>query len=134
MSASVDTYRSINLRTANPRNTLIRAYEVAIQSLGEAEDALRNRGSFAEPLGKARTIVGGLMTSLDFRGDARVIAENLLRVYLFVLGRIQTTTIEGSDTGLAQARQALETLRDAWEEAPATATAAERPRGLHLQG
>lgn len=134
MSASVDTYRSINLHTANPRKTLIRAYEVGIQSLGEAEDALRTRGPFAEPLSRARTIVGGLMTSLDFAGEGRAIAENLLRVYLFALGRIQTTTIEGRDAGLAEARRALETLREAWEEAPPTASPAEKPRGLHLRG
>jgi flagellin-specific chaperone FliS len=74
------------------------------------------------------------MTSLDFAGEGSSIAENLLRVYLFAIGRIQSSTLERRDTGLVEARRALETLRDGWAGASPTEVPAERPHRLHVRG
>jgi flagellar protein FliS len=114
MSISTDTYRTINLETANPRQIIVKLYEAAIACLAEAESLLARGETAEEPLSKARRIVGGLMTALNFQaGD---LAKNLFAVYLFVLERVQGSSIERRDSGLADARQALTTLKSAWEE------------------
>ena len=136
MSASIDTYRSIDVGTANPRLVLLRVYEEAIGSIGEAEASLRAGESCEVPLGRVRSLVGALLASLDF--DSGDIAQNLLRLYLFVLDRIHETVLDGRDHGLTQARRVLETLQAAWQEMPAEEARlggeTAKPVGLSLKG
>jgi len=136
MSISIDAYRSVSQGTASPRQTIIRLYEAGGRFLGEAEETLAAGESAHEPLAKARTIVSGLMTSLDF--EAGELAHRLLGLYLFAMDRIQATAAAGTDQGLAEARAVLDVLRSAWEEMPAEEArrglGARRPSGLDLKG
>ena len=65
-------------------------------------------------------------------------AQQLLRLYLFVLDRIQTAQAEGTTDGLQEAVSVLETLRSGWEGADADevrrSIEAKRPAGLSLKG
>lgn len=136
MSASIDTYRSINLGTASPRQVIIKLYDAAARYLAEAESGLQKGEPFQEPLGKARQIVGGLMSSLNF--EAGELSQRLLQLYLFALDRIQTTGATEADAGLAEVRKVLETLKAGWEEMPAEearqATPVAGSSGLNLRG
>jgi flagellin-specific chaperone FliS len=137
MSASIDTYRAVNLGTATPRAIVHKLLGAGVRFLTEAEGALESGESPGEPLRKARMVVGGLMTALNF--EAGEMAQNFLRLYLFVLDRIQATQAEGRDGGLGEARRVLEILQSGWEEIPADETAPAtagtvRPLGLDLRG
>ena len=136
MSASIDTYRSVNLGTTSPRQVVIKLYEAAVRYLTEAEDGLKTGQPFQEPLGKARQIVGGLMAALNF--EAGELSQRLLQLYLFALDRIQTTGATESDAGLAEVRKVLETLKSGWEAMPAEearqATPGVGASGLNLRG
>jgi flagellin-specific chaperone FliS len=136
MSASIEAYRTTNLSTANPRQVLLKTFDAGVRFLGQAEEALAAGADPADGLTKARTIVGGLMVALNF--EAGEMAQQLLRCYLFVLDRIQTTSVEGADAGLGEARRVLETLKSAWDEMPPGEArlpeGARRPAGLSLKG
>jgi flagellin-specific chaperone FliS len=136
MSASIEAYRNANLTTAHPRQVLLKTFDAGVRFLAEAEGACSRGEDPGEGLTKARTIIGGLMVALNF--EAGEIAQQLLRCYLFVLDRIQTTSVEGADAGLGEARRVLETLRSAWEEMPPGEArlpeGARRAAGLNLQG
>ncbi len=114
MTLSADAYRSIDLSTAPARGILLRAYDAAIRALEEAEHELAAGRPGDEALHRAQTIVSGLMSALDFR--AGEMAERLLRLYLFVVERVQRTRVEGADRGLRDCRGVLGTLRAGWAD------------------
>jgi flagellar protein FliS len=137
MSASIDTYRSVDLGTASPQQIIIRLFEAAGRYLDEAVRAFERDEPALEALGSARSVVGGLMISLNF--EAGEMARNLLRIYLFALDRIHTSITENRDAGLEEAIQVLGVLRSAWQEMPAeaarqSAPAAGRTAGVDLRG
>ena len=117
MNHSISTYRNVDLGTANPQQLVLRVYGSAITNLTEAEAALQAGTPAAESLDRVRSVVAALMNALDF--ETGEIAHNLLRLYLFVLDRVYESLIRKEDRGLRQAREVLETLRDAWEQVPA---------------
>jgi flagellar protein FliS len=136
MSASIDAYRTTDLGTAGPRQIIIRALDTAVRLLGDAEARLAAGASAEEPLSKARTIVGGLMTSLDL--EAGDLARRMLSLYVFVLDRILRSRASSSDAGIGDAARVLRTLQSAWEEMPASDARrgldAKREPGLRVQG
>lgn len=136
MSTSIDAYRNVNLETANPRQVIIKLLDAGSRFLTEAENQLTVGDSPDESLAKARTVIGGLMTSLDF--EAGEMAQQLLRLYLFVLDRIQTAQTERDGAGLQDAVGVLDTLRSGWEGASADevrkSLEQKRPAGLSLKG
>jgi flagellin-specific chaperone FliS len=136
LSLSADAYRSIDLSTAPARGLVLRAYDAAIRALEEAEEDLLAGRSGDEPLRRAQTIVAGLMSALDFR--AGEIAEQFLRLYLFVLDRIQRTAEQRSDQGLGESREVLGTLRAGWagmkSEESGPFPAPPRAHGFRAQG
>ncbi len=136
MTASIDTYRNVSRDTMSPRAAVLKVTEAARRELGAAEAALASGKSAEEALGRAQTLVGGLMSALDFTaGD---LATHLLNLYLFVSDRIQETRASGKDAGLGAASRVLGTLADAWREVPADALREDRraaaPSGLHVRG
>jgi flagellar protein FliS len=127
MSASIDAYRTTDLGTAGPRQIIIRALDTAVRHLDDAAARIAEGASAEEPLSKARTIVGGLMTSLDL--NAGDVARRMLSLYVFVLDRILRSRASSSDVGIGDAARVLRTLQSAWEEMPA----AEAKRGLEAK-
>jgi flagellar protein FliS len=137
MTSSIHAYRTVSRDTASPRAVVLAVFEAALRELQAAEAALRDGADPAVPLGKAQTLVGGLMAALDF--SAGDLATRLLSLYLFVSGRIRETRARGRDAGLGSARRVLETLLEAWREVPAGAVrpdgrAPGETAGLHLRG
>lgn len=135
MTSSIDLYRSVDMSTAPPRALVLRAYDAAIAALEEAEAAIAAGAPFGEPLRKAQTIVGGLMTALDFK--AGEIAERFLRLYLFAIDRMHRTAMDGADRGLADSRRVLVSLREGWAAMPSDESGAHAPKprpGLRMRG
>lgn len=136
MSLSIDAYRNVNQETASPRHVIIKALDAGARFLTEAENRITTGESPDEALGKARTIVGGLMTSLDFQ--AGEMAQQFLRLYLFVLDRIHVAQSTREPAGLDEARTVLETLRSGWEQMPGDearrSLETKRPAGLSYKG
>ncbi len=136
MSLSTSTYRNVDLGTASPRQLLLRVYDSGIANLAEAQAALQADTPAGESLDRVRAVIAALMTALDF--ETGEIAHNLLRLYLFVLDRLYESQIQKKDCGLREARRVLETLRDAWRQAPAEqareATDGARSAALNLKG
>jgi flagellar protein FliS len=135
VTLSADAYRSIDVSTAPARGIVLRAFDAAIHALEEAERELAEGRPGDEALHRAQTIVSGLMSALDFR--AGEIAERLLRLYLFVVERVQRTRVERADHGLRDCRGILGTLRAGWaemkvEDAPAPTPA--RGSGFRARG
>jgi flagellar protein FliS len=128
VTLSADAYRSIDLSTAPPRGILLRAFDAAIRALEEAEQELAAGRPGDEALHRAQTIVSGLMSALDFR--AGEIAERLLKLYLFVVERVQRTRVDGADHGLRDCRAVLATLRAGWAEMNVEEAAAVGSRDL----
>lgn len=137
MTASTDAYRTIDRETRSPRATVLKVFEAARHELALAEGSLAGGRSAAEPLARAQTLVGGLMSALDF--SAGEMASKLMELYLFVSRRILETRMSGKDAGLAAAGRVLATLQDGWASMPPDAA---RPDGLpggegsalHLKG
>jgi flagellar protein FliS len=138
MSASIHAYRNVETGTASSRSVVIRLYATAEARLGEAAERLAHGKDATDPLHKAQTIVGGLLTALDL--EAGDMARQLLQLYLFVLDRIESSHRQGRDSGLASAAQVLGKLREGFEQMPADeARRNARPLstatvGLHLKG
>jgi flagellar protein FliS len=136
MSASIDAYRTTDLATAGPRQIIIRALDTAARHLDDAAARLSEGAPAEEPLSKARTIVGGLMTSLDL--DAGDVARRMLSLYVFVLDRILRSRASCADVGIGDAARVLRTLQSAWEEMPASEAKkgleASRSSGLRVRG
>jgi flagellar protein FliS len=110
-------------------------FDASIRFLAEAEEEIERGESPEESLTRVRKVIGGLMTALNF--DAGEMAENLLRLYLFVLDRIQGVDAGSPVGGLREARRVLDTLRGAWEEMPpeeSSPLATGRPHGLSFRG
>jgi flagellar protein FliS len=137
MSVSIDAYRSINVGTANPKQIIMKLCAAAVRYLTEAEEALAQGQPHEEALKNARMIVTALMQSLNFQ--AGEIAQNLLRLYLFVLERIQIARVAKKGDELAKAREVMEILKTGWEEMPAVdarqgATSSAHTARVNLQG
>jgi flagellin-specific chaperone FliS len=90
---------------------LLALYDQTIQRLEEASAALgRNDGPAAKQLlANSRLLVGGLLAGLAF--DANSTAENLTRLYEFVLHAIDVGTVEMVQSAL----RVLRTLRQGFE-------------------
>lgn len=138
MSASTHAYRNVDAGTASSRSVVIRLYATAEARLADAAERLAHGQEATDPLHKAQTIVGGLLTALDL--EAGEMAQSFLRLYMFVLDRIESSHREGQDSGLAAAAQVLAKLREGFEQMPADEVRRNaRPLststvGLHLKG
>ena len=120
MSASrhLHQYRRAKIATANPTEILLMLLDEAVgcaeRARLEQDDAERGR-----LLGKSLAIVSELMATLevDVGGEA---AWNMLRLYLFVSGRL-AEGIRGEEARLPEALRILRHIRETWHEAAAMA-------------
>ena len=139
MSASTHAYRNVDAGTASSRSVVIRLYATAEARLADAAERLAQGQEATDPLHKAQAVVGGLMTALDLEAGGDM-AQSFLRLYLFVLDRIESSHRTGQDSGLAPAARVLAKLREGFEQMPADeARRNARPLststvGLHLRG
>ncbi|MEM6960124.1 MAG: flagellar export chaperone FliS [Myxococcota bacterium] len=117
MSFGLAQYRTARVQTASPVSLLVQLYDAALKHLGSAKEAIADGDHAAKGLaiGKAHRIVTELQATLDHE-KAPEIAEQLDRLYDFVLHRIGVANFKNDANSIDEAALVMDTLRGAWVE------------------
>ena len=123
--SAADAYKSASVETAPPLKIVRMLYEGALRFLSRAETAGVETSEGRAWIGRTDAIVKELRVSLDPSRDAEI-CEQLEGLYLFCEDEFARAMTEQDATGVANAREVLEILMDAWVQAgTATATSSE---------
>jgi flagellar secretion chaperone FliS len=110
-------YASDNTDTASPARLLTMLYDRLVSDLASAEAAME-RGDIAgtgERIGRAQEILLELAASLDI--EAWPEGEPLRRLYFWIVSELWTARLRKQPEKVAECRQLIEPLRDAWRAA-----------------
>ena len=66
-------------------------------------------------IGKASSVVGELLSSLNMEAGGEI-AENLSRLYDFVMDRLISANMKNDQKALDEAEKVLDLLRSAWKD------------------
>jgi flagellar protein FliS len=111
--------------TVSPARLLTMLYDRLVADLGTAEEAMR-RGDVATTgarLGRAQEILLELHATLDV--EAWPEGETLSRLYLWMVGELMQARLRGLPERVADCRELVEPLRQAWHEASRAGTTAD---------
>lgn len=110
-------YQQMDISTATPETLVAKLFQCAIRharrasELSETSD-LPERGT---AINKAVAIVGELRVSLDHEQGGEI-AENLERLYEYVIERLTEANLRRSAEPIGEALTVLTTLEEAWAE------------------
>ena len=110
-------YASDSTDTASPARLLSMLYDRLVSDLASAEAAMQ-RDDIAvtgERIGRAQEILLELAATLDI--EAWPEGEPLRRLYLWMVTELWTARLRKRPEGVAECRQLIEPLRDAWRTA-----------------
>ena len=115
MYASASQYRNTQVTTASPEKILLMLYDGAINFSKIALDRMSQRDVAGKGtyLSKALAIVTELMNTLD-REVGGEIAQNLDRLYIYVIGEFTKANLNNDSKSLENAITTLSHLRDTW--------------------
>jgi flagellar secretion chaperone FliS len=121
-------YASDATATVPAGRLLTMLYDRLVQNLSVAEKALRigDVATTGDRLGQAQEILLELHSTLDVSVWPE--GEALGRIYLWIVGELSQARLRNQPQRIADCRELVEPLRDAWHEAaravtPATGTA-----------
>lgn len=121
-------YRRNAVLGASPTQLVVMLYDGALRFI-EAGRAGMRAGDLSrqnDGLQRAQRIVSELLATLD-REAGGEIADNLARLYDFVLDRLMTANIQDAEAPLDAATLTLRELREAWVQVAAAPAAVARP-------
>lgn len=109
-------YASDAAQTVSPARLVTMLYDRLVVDLASAEDAMgrRDPATVGERLGHAQEILLELHATLDL--EVWPEGESLSRLYLWMVGELMQARLHDAPQQVAQCRQLLEPLRDAWHE------------------
>ena len=112
-----DAYRESTLETAPPIKVVRLLYEGALRFLDQAAaaDPKDPHSRFVDGLTRADLIVTELRLSLEHQ-QAPQVAAGLEQLYLFTENRIQAALQQRDTAPIAEARDVLARLFDAWSQ------------------
>jgi flagellar protein FliS len=113
-----DTYQAVQATTADPGRVVIMLFDGAERFLRQAQQGL-DRGdiaAFSYMLSRAHAIVGELSNAVDREAGGEV-AQNLARLYTFMLLHLSQGLIAKSRVHLEQVLGPLKQLREGFEAA-----------------
>lgn len=115
----VQTYREIQIKTANQIRLIVMLYDGAIRHVNLALDLFaeghRRYDAINGHLVAAQDILSELMASLDFeRGGT--LAKNLFSIYTFMNRQLLEGNLKKDPASLVEVKKLLIDLRDAWDE------------------
>ena len=116
-SAARARYASDSTDTASPARLLTMLYDRLVSDLASAEAAM-DRDEIAvtgEKIGRAQEILLELAASLDL--EVWPEGEPLRRLYLWMVSELWTARLRKQPEKVAECRQLIEPLRDAWRMA-----------------
>ena len=115
----VNTYKEIQIKTANQIRLIVMLYDGAIRHVNLAIDAFgdghRRYDAINKHLIAAQDILSELMASLDF-DKGGVLAKNLFSLYSFMNRRLLDGNLQKDPAPLAEVKKMLGDLREAWDE------------------
>jgi flagellar protein FliS len=108
-------YREVHLASSSPEEAVLMLYDGAIRFLKEAsgEIAKKNIPAKIELLDKVEKIVEYLQSCLD-REQGGEIAENLERLYDYMLVRLTEANLYNDVAKLEEIETLLSTVREGW--------------------
>jgi flagellar protein FliS len=110
-------YASDSTDTASPARLLTMLYDRLVSDLAAAEAAMHRTdiATTGERIGRAQEILLELAATLNL--DAWPEGEALRRLYLWMVGELWTARLRKAPERVAECRQLIEPLRDAWRMA-----------------
>ena len=114
---SLNRYQETSITTASPEQLVVMMYEGAILSLKQAATQIEMKDLMGKrhSINRATAIIQHLQGTLDKQRGGNI-AEDLDRIYTYVLGRILEGSIQLKPAPLHEAVKVLENLLDSWEE------------------
>ena len=116
--SKLNAYRQTAVTTAPKEQVLIMLYEGAIKHLKKASESCLKKDLVAKGIavGKAHDIIMELSNSLDFKVGGEI-AQNLERLYTFMIEQIIQGNVTNDSTKFDHARGLLENLLEGWRGA-----------------
>jgi flagellar protein FliS len=117
VARGIDTYRRTNVHTRSPLELVVMLYDGALQSLGEAKDAMARKDVTArtKAISRALAILTELQGTLNVK-DGGAIAEELDRLYAFAISRLVDVTTKRDASAIDEIVKVLTPLRDGWSQ------------------
>jgi flagellar protein FliS len=132
MKNALSSYRETRIKTASQGQLIIMLYGEAVRQLDQAVNLLELNGSGKkdpgriEKIGKAvvktQEIISELMVSLDFEQGGEI-ANNLFALYNWFNRELMEANIEQDARRLANIRNLINELREAWQSIITTGAA-----------
>jgi flagellar protein FliS len=109
----IDTYRAVDVTTADPLALTLLLFDEAIRRLSDAIRALGrgDQGGFARAQAAAHAIVFALGENVDLARGGEI-AQNLTRLYDFMLRHLTEGLLQRDAAPLEHVRALLTELRD----------------------
>jgi flagellar protein FliS len=117
VARGIDTYRRTNVHTRSPLELVVMLYDGALQSLGEARDAMARKdvGTRTTAISRALAILAELQGTLNMK-EGGAIAEELDRLYAFAISRLVDVTTKRDASAIDEIVRVLTPLRDGWSQ------------------
>lgn len=117
VARGIDTYRRTNVHTRSPLELVVMLYDGALQSLGEARDAMARKdvGARTRAISRALAILTELQGTLNMK-EGGAIAEELDRLYAFAISRLVDVTTKRDASAIDEIVRVLTPLRDGWSQ------------------
>ncbi|HCM41095.1 MAG: flagellar export chaperone FliS [Bdellovibrionales bacterium GWA1_52_35] len=111
-------YKQTSIMTASKGQILLMLYEAAIRNVKKASLAIEKNDMVTKgtSIGKAHDILNELVNTLDFEVGGNI-AQELERLYSFMIETLIKANIENSKDKLANIQHLLETLLEGWRGA-----------------
>ncbi|MEE8483362.1 MAG: flagellar export chaperone FliS [Nitrospinota bacterium] len=113
----IQAYKQSEVGTASKMRLVIMMYDGVIRFLNECkikikEGDIAGRGLY---ISKAQKIINELQESVN-RQKGGEVAENLERLYSFIMSNLTNANIQGDTSLIDQSIRVLKNLRDAWQK------------------
>ena len=115
----VQTYKEIQIKTANQIKLIVMLYDGAIRHLTQALDGFaeghRRYDLINTHVIAAQDIISELMASLDFDKGGQV-AKNLFALYTYMNHQLLDANLKKDEKPVHEVKKMLSELREAWDE------------------
>ena len=115
--ATVDQYQQAQVQTADRGQLLLLMFDGGLKFLAGAEKALSEGKvpEFAQQLGRAQAVIAELLHTLDHEAGGEI-AQNLDRLYRFMLDHLVEANLKKSPEHIGQVRRILGIIADAYRQ------------------
>lgn len=116
--ALMNQYREMHVASERPEDVVLKLYDGAIGFLRTAREELLEKSNVPEKarlIEKTTKILDYLQSCLDMERGGEI-AENLNRLYNYMLVRLTQANAENSGPKIEEVTRLLNTIRDGWKE------------------